>query len=706
MSLPHDYEERLYAGVLGKIIGVYLGRPFEGWWYDRITQQLGEIWYYVHERLNAPLIVTDDDLTGTFTFVRALEDYGVPAEELTAEQVGKTWLNYVIEGRTVFWWGGLGNSTEHTAFLRLRSGIPAPQSGSIELNGKTVAEQIGAQIFIDAWGMVCPGEPELAARLAREAASVSHDGEAVYAAQVVAAMEALAFVEQDTNALLDTALKLIPEDSVIARLIRDVRSWHAVDGDWRRTRERIAAQYGYDQYGGNCHVVPNHALIHLGLLYSNDDFQRALMITNTCGWDTDCNSGNLGCLMGIKLGLEGIERGPDWRGPIADRVYLPTADGGSAITDAVQITDRLLRIARRLRGEPTWSPKGGYRYHFSYPGSVQGFRLEDSPECRGTAVLENVLHPRHPEERCLGVRFDHVAPGRAVRVGTATFIPPEAQTMGGYGLRACPTLYNGQTIHARVYADAENRGPVPVNLYVRVYEGEGDGPSLYRSEPALLSPAADYEFAWTLSLPTTGPIAEVGIEVRSREPLAGTLYLDALTWTGTPRCRFARPTAGGTMWQRAWLDAADAVQYYGAEDRLLRMIQNRETGLLLQGTREWSDYRVRATMVPRLAERCGVIAYAQGLTRYYALLLLRPNRVALIRSWDQEEILAEADLSWEFDREYRLELTVEEGVLRARIGEEDPFGAISDPEPLSGGAIGLLVTEGTVEFGRVSVEPV
>jgi hypothetical protein len=29
-SLPADYVERVYAGVLGKMIGVYLGRPFEG----------------------------------------------------------------------------------------------------------------------------------------------------------------------------------------------------------------------------------------------------------------------------------------------------------------------------------------------------------------------------------------------------------------------------------------------------------------------------------------------------------------------------------------------------------------------------------------------------------------------------------------------------------------------------------------------------
>ena len=52
MPVPNDYLERVYAGVLGKLIGVYLGRPFEGWTYQRIIQELGPIEYYVHERLN------------------------------------------------------------------------------------------------------------------------------------------------------------------------------------------------------------------------------------------------------------------------------------------------------------------------------------------------------------------------------------------------------------------------------------------------------------------------------------------------------------------------------------------------------------------------------------------------------------------------------------------------------------------------------
>ena len=43
MELNKEYQEKVYSGVLGKIIGVYLGRPFEGWWYDRIIKELGHI---------------------------------------------------------------------------------------------------------------------------------------------------------------------------------------------------------------------------------------------------------------------------------------------------------------------------------------------------------------------------------------------------------------------------------------------------------------------------------------------------------------------------------------------------------------------------------------------------------------------------------------------------------------------------------------
>ena len=97
----------------------------------------------MHERLNCPFVVTDDDVAGTFTFIRALEDHGARAD-LTAREIGETWLNYIVENRAILWWGGHGKSTEHTAWLNLRRGVEAPASGSIAVNGQTVAEQIGA----------------------------------------------------------------------------------------------------------------------------------------------------------------------------------------------------------------------------------------------------------------------------------------------------------------------------------------------------------------------------------------------------------------------------------------------------------------------------------------------------------------------------------------------------------------------------------
>ena len=104
MPLPSDYIERVYAGVLGKIIGVYLGRPFEGWTYERISAELGELNYCVHEKLGNPLVVADDDISGAFSFLRALSDYG-NGRDITAVLIGQTWLNYLIEKRTVLWWG-------------------------------------------------------------------------------------------------------------------------------------------------------------------------------------------------------------------------------------------------------------------------------------------------------------------------------------------------------------------------------------------------------------------------------------------------------------------------------------------------------------------------------------------------------------------------------------------------------------------------
>jgi ADP-ribosylglycohydrolase len=645
-----DYPERVYAGVLGKLIGVYLGRPFEGWEHARIEAELGEIRGYVDghpaldpERRANPLVQPDDDISGMFTFLRALEDYG---PGVTTEQIGRTWLNYLVEERSTLWWGGLGRSTEHTAYLRLkRGGAPAD---------RVLAEQIGAQIFIDGWALVCPGDPERAAELAGRAARVSHAGEAVLAAQVIAAMEAQTFVEPRIDRLLDTAVGLIPGGSLIARLIADLREWHASEPDWRRALARVAERYGYDRYGGGCHVVPNHALVVLGLLYGEGDFSRSLAIVNTCGWDTDCNSGNLGCLLGIRNGLAGIEA--RWREPVADRLYVSSAEGGRAIGDAAT---EALWIAR-LAGAPV---PDGARFSFPFPGSVQGF---SGGEHAGGALAVS---------------------GRAM---TATFTPPEAIAFmdedllaapwlhgGRYALVASPTLYPGQTLRARV------RGEAAWRLAIAVYDGR---------DKLRLVRGPEREPVWRL--PDTGgqPIAQVGLEAE------GAVLLDRLTWDGPPDCRLGRPADGGAMWRRAWVPGVDRVEGPGYQ-----LVQNEGRGLLIQGTREWTDYEVSATVTPAAVRAAGIAARVQGLRRYYALLLGDDGVARLVRALDGDTVLAEAPFPRPHGVPVELRLRVAGPRIEAYANGERLLAA--EDGALRGGGVAFVCEEGWMSSDAIVVRP-
>ncbi len=154
---------------------------------------------------------------------------------LTAAQIGQTWLNYLIEKRTILWWGGMGNSTEHTAFMRLKHGYPAPAERLHRAQRQGRGRTDRRADLHRRLGHGRTRRPEFAADLARRAGSVSHDGEAIYGAQVLAAMESQAFVESDIDKLIDTGLSVIPNDCIIYRMINEIREWHAAKpDDWQR----------------------------------------------------------------------------------------------------------------------------------------------------------------------------------------------------------------------------------------------------------------------------------------------------------------------------------------------------------------------------------------------------------------------------------------------------------------------------------------
>ncbi|KAL7943564.1 ADP-ribosylation/Crystallin J1 [Trichoderma barbatum] len=703
-NIPDNYLEKVYAGVLGKLIGVYVGRPFEGWTHQRIVEELGHIRGYVHEKVGDPLVVTDDDVSGTFQFVRALEEHGY-SPDISSEDIGKTWLNNVIEHRTIFWWGGRGMSTEHTAFLNLKRGIPAPLSGAIQTNGKTVAEQIGAQIFIDGWALVAPGNPKLAAKLARAAGSVSHDGESVYAAQLWAAMEAEAFVSKDINHILDVGLTAIPGESLVACVIGKVRKWVTADEDWMKTRQRIEDSYGYDKFHGVCHVIPNHAIMIMAVLYASNDFDEAMHIINTCGWDTDCNSGNVGCLVAIMLGLSAFQGTFDWRGPLADRALISSADGGYSVNNAVRISYDVANIGRRLAGykllEP---PKNGAQFHFSLPGSTQGFQLSwpSGVEHSASATLQQRADGSHGPGLAIDVESLGQEQGQ-LEILTQTFTPKEVLYMKTYKLMASPLVYPGQSVTAKVRSSGEGDGHVVAGLRLKVYSQNDDlvtvdGPF------TMLKPGEEYSLTWTIpDEMDSQPIQKIGIVLSpsTTSPYRGTVWLDSLSWNGVPNMVVQAPLQKSCeFWHRAWVNGAD-----NFSTSSFIIAQGQGEGIIIYGTREWDNYSVTVpNFMIKFGAPAGIAIRVQGLNRYYAVYFTEDKRVTLVKALDAQRFeLASGAFPWELDQKYRVTLIICEDLIRVRVGEVEL--QVTDGQYTSGG-IGLVATDGCVSADSFIIAPI
>jgi len=372
-----DTLHRTYSGILGKAIGVRLGAPVEStiWTQDRIRDTYGEITGYLRDVRN---FAADDDTNGPIYFIRVLRDHGA---DFSAADVGRLWLNLAAEEHGMFWWGGFGRSTEHTVYANLKAGIPAPQSGSIAQNGHAIAEQIGGQIFVDSWGWVNPGAPARAADMAARAASVSHDGEGLNGARWVAAGIAAAFAAPGIDAVIAAAMAQVPAGSEYAHVARAALDHHAArPDDWRSCRDMLVADFGHDRYPGVCHIIPNAGVLVMAVAYGRGDLCRTVEIATMAGWDTDCNAGNAGAIVGTLQTAQ-----PGWarfREPINDVLIASGVLGSVNITDIPTFARQLRAQASRIAGGPVDPADAaaetarGLHLDFALPGSTHGFRTE------------------------------------------------------------------------------------------------------------------------------------------------------------------------------------------------------------------------------------------------------------------------------------------------------------------------------------------
>lgn len=670
-----NYEKSVYAGILGKMIGVYAGRPVEGWTYDHIRERFDQIKTYVNDQVGMPLHVPDDDLSGTFAFLRCLEDFGPEAQ---AADFGETWLNYLIENRTVFWWGGMGRSTEHTAYLRLKAGISAPQSGSIATNGAAIAEQIGALIFIDGYAMICPNDPVRAMAYARQAASVSHDGLAVELACFWCALESMAFAERNLDTLLDRALAF-PWSERLHRLVDDVRAYCRQEQDWRVVRDWLDEAYGYHLYPGNCHVVPNFALMLASVLLGGDSFSKALEIVISSGWDTDCNAGNICCFNAIRLGLEALDS--HWRDPCHDRFYVISSLGCRCTADAATETARILAIHNRIYGMP--QAKRQMRYSFHLPGSTQGF--SHCPVVEGNETPARNVNAG-----------DAAQNGLILMPHTALSVPVFYETKdryGGYELIGSPTLYETQTVVCCLSCD----DTASVRPYVVTCQGVKRGP--------VWTVSGTFRGTWTV--PDLGgmPVERFGVE-RLDEDAASRVLLTGVDWQGAPKrlciAGCLRREEDGSAMRPFDAFTSSARQFQVDKVHTFCISHPAADGVADLGCEDWRDYRVSARVIPSLSTRCGLLARTHGHRKYYAAVLEDQHWLRLIaRDGDKETVLASTPFDHPWDQPLTLSLECSGTHLRATAD-----GCVLEAEDgrFAGGGAGMLVSEGSMLVDELKVE--
>jgi ADP-ribosylglycohydrolase len=676
--IPSNYLEKVYSGYLGMNIGIRLGAPVEPtiWTYERIKKTYGDITGYVKEFKN---FAADDDANGPYYFLRALYD-DAKDRDITPNDVARAWLNYTREGIGMFWWGGYGVSTEHTAYINLKKGIPAPQSGSIQQNGKIIAEQIGGQIFIDTWGLVNPCNPKKAADFGEAAARVSHDGEGVFGARFFCAAISKAFETNDINEIIEAGLGQIPEHSTYAQVARAVLDFHKHHpDDFRACRDMLERDWGYDKYKGVCHIIPNAGVCILAMIYGQGDFNRTVEIATMCGWDTDCNAGNVGTVLGVACGLEGIA--DKYRKPINDSIVMSGISGYLNILDIPTYAKELAILGYRLAKEPcpqelldSFTAHEIY-FDFELPGSTHNIRVSDPFFCR----IQHSTEKAYRGSGSLEVLFDRMTRGEQSKIYYKPFYTRDDFSDERYSPTFAPKAYSGQKVSMHIYLDQwsgnETMGFAP---YVRLAKSKKELLQGYRK--LVNNEWLHVEF----EIPDSEGelIDEVGIVLEAystRTPKSlGRIFIDEFRIYGKSAYTIdfnkqminfgcVTPFAHN---HGAW-SIVDGAMY----------LMTAEPCEAYTGNYFSKDYTVSVNVNPQNGYSHMVAVRAQGAMRGYHAGFDGENQVSLYINDFGYKKLTGCKFPWQFNREYEFKVTVQGSTITLCIdGEEilrhtdDTFG--------------------------------
>ncbi len=665
MKLESRYMDQIYGGFIGKVIGVIHGANTESWTYEQIKNVLGTIESYPFTFRN---FCSDDDINGPVFYMRAMKDFGYD-KNLSVDKMAHTMANYVADGHGFFWWGGYGISTEYTAYYNVMNGIPAPRSGSMEQNGKTVAEQIGGQIFSDCWGLICPGDPALAAELAGKMSSVTHDGNGIYGGMFLAACIAKAFTCRNMNEIIETGLSYIPADSDYGIMVRDVMGHCMESDDWEKSFFYVKEKYGYQHYEGVCHIIPNAAVIVLSLVHGGNDFSRTINICNMCGWDTDCNVGNAGTILGVMNGVTGIDE--KWLGQVNDFVCTSSCLGYFNIQTVSQMAALAAKITHRMYGigeEGIWEdifsrPEGKY-FHFEFPTATHAMRcrFEGNKKIR----LSNTEEEAYLGNRSLKITAPALRKANQFYIYHKTYYTPDDFEDSRYDPDFSPTVYPGDRVSMQVKLSKLTPAGIRITPYIK----DRLSNKLFELPEETMDNVKPDE--WTeihFSVPAVRDIIveEVGIRVscvngyekRSEFPLI--LYLDNLCIDSNSCIEMDLGRLPVEKWNVLHECPAHLTYLRGIvrlQDHALTVSGYGKPSEAYTGNVDWKDYEFTAELVPIIGKKHNMLFRVQGGMRCYAAGLSENNKLTLYKKDGTYRILCEKDFNWEYGQSYRIRARV------------------------------------------------
>ncbi len=314
-----DFAARVEAGWRGQLVGAAVGTAIEGYSAERLAAAFGPIDRYVR-----PPNTFNDDITFELAFLDAFETNG-PA--VTSADIAERWLAMIPEA-----W-----SAEAIALDNLRRGLFPPESARF---ANPFDEWIGAQMRGAICGMVAPGRPREAARLAWLDAAISHTGNGVLGEVFNAVLTAAAFCQSDIRSILVQTIALFPETTEFGAVLRFALRAAGGAADWRaawRACDEKFVEYNW------IHAYPNAAAEVVAMWCGAGDFDTTLAVVGGIGHDADCNAAQI-------LGVLAIAHGPDavagrWIEPLGDTVR--TTMRRPARLSFRELVDWTIRAVRR-----------------------------------------------------------------------------------------------------------------------------------------------------------------------------------------------------------------------------------------------------------------------------------------------------------------------------------------------------------------------